>query len=249
MSPWVRPSLESQWPARLVTLCSAARQCANTECSTERDELWVVLRGCLFAAITSEARRYPCVMREDVEDLASNKALELARRAERGDWDPTGRSAGEVVSYIRSTARRALARLCDQRRGLTSLDEHAEWGPRPSGGGAMTGGTSAAPDRLAEAEEFASALLGCLSMLTERARTVWILRGIHDLTTREIAAHPWVRVSPGNVDVILMRVRETLRHCLGAKGLEPEHLPAGSFTHCWLTMSGLVPGPRRALEE
>jgi RNA polymerase sigma factor (sigma-70 family) len=151
--------------------------------------------------------------------------------------------------YIRSTARRALMRLCDQRRGLVSLDEAAEREDPMSGSGRAPRAPSAPPERSAEAQEFVRGLVECLSRLRERARTVWILRGIHELSTREIASHPKIDVSPGNVDVILMRVRESLRDCLGSKGLEPGHLPPGSFTHFWLAMSGLAVNPQEVVEE
>lgn len=89
------------------------------------------------------------------------------------------------------------------------------------------------PERAAESHEFAAGLLECLSHLQPRAKFVWFLRAIHDLGSREIAAHPEVRASVANVDVILMRVRAQLKDCLAQRGLEPGHLPPGSFTLVW----------------
>ncbi len=241
--------VEPRWPIRLIALCSAVRKGAGSGCPEPREELWVLLRDSLLLAITREAARYRGIGREDIHDLASAKALELVSRAERGEWDPTGRSTGEVVLYIRSTARRALLRLMDRRRGQTSLDEADVEEVAVVGRGGLPGAPDPPPERSAETQEFLRGLIDCLSRLRERARTVWVLRGIHDLSTREIAAHPQVGVSPGNVDVILMRVRATLRDCLGSKGLEPGHLPPGSFTQIWLAMSGLATSPAGAVEE
>src|SRR5262249_45355455 len=111
MRPHPRARMEPQWPVRLITLCRAVGTTTAFAGSGDRNDLWVLLRDCLLAAISAEACRFRGVTREDVQDLASNKALELLRRAEQGEWDPTGRSSGEVVLYIRSTARRALMRL------------------------------------------------------------------------------------------------------------------------------------------
>jgi DNA-directed RNA polymerase specialized sigma24 family protein len=89
------------------------------------------------------------------------------------------------------------------------------------------------PERIAEANEFATGLIECLAGLRPRSRRVWVLRAVHDLSTREIAAHPDIVASEANVDVILMRTRAHLRECLGAKGLDQEHLPPGTFTKLW----------------
>lgn len=212
-------------------MCGSLRKSAGPGRQETRTRLWILLRDSLLCALRREAPRHRSVTREDLEDLASAKALDLLSRAERGDWDPAGRSAGEVVAYLRSTARHGLIRLAQQRErdvpleiaGTSDRDRSdPDWSsPLPS------------PERQAESREFASGLLDCLSRLQPRSQRVWYLRAVHDLSSRDIAAHPDVGVTIANVDVILMRTRALLKDCLATKGLHFTSLPAGTFAVVW----------------
>lgn len=234
---------EPLWPGRLIALCVALARASAAERAELRTRAWVLLRDCLHAMLRQEARRFPGVGAEDLEDVASAKALDLLLRAERGDWNPANRSPGELVSYLRSTVRHGLIRLAQQRSRTEPLA-----GPEVAPDECLRRGTPAGaglvgPERAVESDEFAASLLECLGRLRPRSRRVWLLRAVHELGSRDIAEHPQVRASAANVDVILMRVRAHLKECLATKGLEPEPLPAGTFTLLWDRMS------RAAAEE
>lgn len=224
---------EPQWPGRLINMCAALRSAAEAERCELRAKVWNLLRDSLFTALRREAPRHRSVAREDLEDVASAKALDLLARSERGDWDLTNRSHGEVVNYIRSTARHGLIRLAQQNGRTISLDSLSA-----TGGGDETEAPEwrspmPAPDRFVESREFATGLVECLSRLQPRSQRIWFLRAVHEFSSREIARHPDVGVNSANVDVILMRVRAHLTDCLAVKGIDQRHLPAGTFTLLW----------------
>lgn len=224
---------EPQWPRYVVSLCEALRTTGGASRTELRARLWNLLRDGLLAALRREISRFRHATREDLEDLASAKALDLLSRAERGDWDPSGRADGEVVAYIRSTARHGLLRLFSQRSRLVHLDAATPGEGADAEGLADWSSPMPSPECETESDEFASALLECLSHLQPRARFVWFLRAVHDLGSRDISAHPDVRASIANVDVILMRARAHLKSCLAERGLESGHLPPGTFTLVW----------------
>ncbi len=216
-----------------MDLCAALARARDSERSDLRARTWVLLRDCLHALLRQEAARFRGVTAEDLDDVASAKALDLLTRAERGDWSPAQRAPGELVSYLRSTARHGLIRLAQQQARLVPLEGAGE----EDGAVVDRSAPTVAPERAAESREFVARLLDCLGPLRPRSRRVWLLRAVHELASRDIAEHPHVRASVANVDVILMRVRDHLRQCLGAKGLEPEPLPPGTFTLIWDRMS------------
>ena len=234
---------EPRWPLRLIEMCGSLRQAAGPGRDEVRTRLWILLRDGLLCALRRESSRHRSVTRDDLEDLASAKALDLLARAERGDWDPAGRSPGEVVVYLRSTARNGLIRLAQQRE--RSVPMEAEPGADGHGSDTVWSAPMPSPERQAESREFASGLIDCLARLQPRSRCVWVLRAVHDLSSRDIAAHPDVGVTPANVDVILMRTRALLQGCLETKGLTSTHLPAGTFALLWDRVShgttGVVP--------
>lgn len=198
-----------------------------------RARLWAILRESLMAALRRQLAAGSALYIEDISDLASTKALELLRRAERGDWDPAGRTPSEVAAYIRSTARHALIAAARQNRRTEARDPTTEgtledpdwlwpWGERSTG-----------PEERVESREFATGLLHCVGCMRPRSQRIWYLRVVLDLNTRDIATHPDVRLSQANVDVILMRARSHVRECLAARGLPPGHVPRGAFAELW----------------
>ncbi len=233
------PPAEPRWPHHAIALCAAIRSDAAPEARARVWALlWNLLRDVLFANLRQEAARFHTASREDLEDLASNKALELLARAERGEWDPTGRSPGEVVEFLRSTARHALGHLARAHARIAhpsqASDDHRV--ERLSGESTML-----TPEHIAESHEFARCLLACVGELQPRARLVWMLRAVYDLGSRDIGAHPSVGASIANVDVMLMRARAHLRTCLARQGFEPEPLPVGSFSLIWERMRHTTP--------
>src|SRR5215831_4111430 len=96
-----------RWPLRLVALCrklapmSPGMRAADAE---GRSEAWVLLRDALLRFLRHHASQAKEVTQEDLEDLASAKALDLVSRAELGTWALDGRTVGEVGAYLSAVA-------------------------------------------------------------------------------------------------------------------------------------------------
>ena len=85
----------------------------------------------------------------------------------------------------------------------------------------------------AESKAYAEALKRCAETLENRARTIWLFRVFYEMSSKEISTHPEVRIKPGYVDVILQRVRDSLRECMRRKGHDTHQLPTGVFVELW----------------
>jgi len=227
----------ARWPARLIELCEELRRPDRPP--RAREECWVLVRDALVRFLRGYAARQAAVNPEDLEDLASSKALEILVRAESGEWDPRGRHPAEVAGYLATVARNGLSRLAaGQARRPLSLD--AETPDSESLAERLPGG-GAAPDVQMEAREFVEALRECAGRLQPRSRTIWFLRAALDLPSRDIAAHPAVGLNVPHVDVVLQRAREALRECLRARGWTAADFPAGAFAAMWPGLAAFAP--------
>src|SRR5215510_6160439 len=81
-----------------------------------RAELWRLLHAGLFAALRAQAGCVCATSREDLEDIASGKALELLQQAEGRLWSVAGRTPHEVAGFVARVARNGLVDLA-RRRG------------------------------------------------------------------------------------------------------------------------------------
>lgn len=216
-----------RWPARLAEAAVALRG-AGPRRESARAALWPVLHAALFASLRSQAGRVTWVTTEDLEDLASQKSLDLLLRVEEGSWDPGGRVEHEVAGYVARVARHALVDLARRRgRECTAPEDPEAWAdawvrrqetpPRPE-------------DRLA-AREFAEALGDCLGRLAPRARDAWFGRVFLERPSREIASV--LGVTAPHVDVIVQRARAALRRCMEAKGLRADAAHPGALVELW----------------
>lgn len=233
-----RTNLEpNRWPVRVLELCERLAPppdgqpaCARTH-ARARDELWVLLHGALMRYLRDHAGATGRMQREDLEDLASAKALDLATAAEYGRWKVAGRSPAEVASYLSTTARNALV---DAYR-LLGRELPLETDVESSAGDSLL---SSVPDVLSpgamlEAVQYADALADCVDALAPRARAAWMLRVLLDMPTRAIARHPAVGLKAGHVDVILQRCRGAMRGCMRSKGHDTDLMPPGTFALLW----------------
>lgn len=224
----------AEWPVRLVGLCARLRRGGEWR-GCARPEAWLLLRGALARFLRVYAPRVHAAQPEDLEDLASAKALELLLRAESGAWNPDGRHPAEVAGYVAAVARNGLARLAVQlRRELgpaVDAETLASGMPRPHVR------TPATPEAAVEAREFVEALVECVGRLQARARRTWYLRVCCGLSSRDIASHPDVRMTAPHVDVVVQRTREALRTCLAVRGLQPRDFPAGAHAALWDCLS------------
>ena len=213
------------WPLELAAACTELRNAAGDRRDAPRGRLWRVLHASLFAAARSQARRVMAASAEDLEDIASAKALELLGRAEEGAWDPSGRPSHEIAGFVSRVARNGLIDLA-RRRGHeapASSDEGAWDAPLED--------TSATPDEALAAREFVTALAACVGTLAPRSRQVWFRRVFHGVASRELASLTGLQAA--HVDVIVSRARAALRGCMEAKGFCSDDVRPGAFAALW----------------
>jgi RNA polymerase sigma factor (sigma-70 family) len=138
-----------------------------------------------------------------------------------------------VAGYVSTVARNGLLDfLRRSRRRTAPLNNDAE------DGGALMEGMDRqqgqpAPDVIAAGRCFARALCDCVSHLDPRTRLVWFLRVFHELSARDIAAHPEIDIRPGHVNVLLQRGRSSVKQCMRRKGYEARDMPPGTFLELW----------------
>lgn len=72
------------------------------------EPLWLLLNTKLFSHIRSQSRKLGRLTHEDLEDIASEKALDLMRRIDTGKWRPDTASTGEIVNYVSRVARNGV---------------------------------------------------------------------------------------------------------------------------------------------
>ncbi len=232
------------WTRRLHDLLTAL---ADAPEGAERDrvfgEAWPLLRTSLFIRARSHCARYGSVSQDVLEDLASEKALDLLRRIVSGRWDISGHAPGELASFLSTTAHNALVDTLRREGRLV----HPEADPEGPGWDAPSLRASAPvaahlePAGLGiERARFADDLADCVGQLNAAARPVWFMRVMLEMPSKEIADHPEVRKSPGNVDVILQRARTAVRDCMDGKGHDPHHMPQGTFTELWTRFRSLL---------
>jgi len=236
VDPLPREEVAARWPARLIELCEELR--LPDPSARAREECWVLVRDALVRFLRGYAARQAAVNPEDLEDLASSKALEILVRVESGEWDPRGRHPAEVAGYLATVARNGLSRLAGQQaRRPLSLDAETP------GAGSLAErlpGDGVAPDVRMEAREFVEALRECAGRLQPRSRVIWFLRAALELPSRDIAAHPAVGLNVPHVDVILQRARDALRECLRSRGWTASDFPAGAFAAMWPELAALT---------
>jgi RNA polymerase sigma factor (sigma-70 family) len=204
-------------------------------------EAWLVVSTALLRYLRMHASRLSRVSSEDLEDLASQKSLELVDRAVSGSWDPAGYSAAQAATYLSTMARNGLLDWIARERRFARTDREDE---RETSSEFPDETTEAAmalaartdiesPEDSIHRREFTDALCGCVRGLDPRSRHAWILRALFEMTSREIAEHPDVRVQVGHLDVLLYRSRQAVRQCMVKRGHGLDTVPAGAWVELW----------------
>lgn len=222
------------WAEQLVLL---ARQLAGSldddSRARARGELWLLLSAVLARFARSQVHTLGSLSREDLEDLVATKALDLMHRIEQGKLVLGREGDGDVAGFIATTSRNAIIdhlRRERTRRG----DGDASGEPVDVTQLAIDPAHDGdAPTNRVELEELTRALEACVESLAPRARRIWIYRTFLEMSSREIAAHPDVRLTPANVDVIVARTRSTLRDCLKQGGFDASHLAVAGMARLW----------------
>jgi len=206
-----------------------------------RAEAWLLISSAIARYLRFHARRLGKFTREDLEDLASQKSLDLLRRIERGKWRMSGRESSDISGFLSKVARNGLLDLLHQaerryRQPASKLGP-ASGDSKEMDGGAYIEETTASmtdpPDTLVDGREFAAALRGCAEQLNARSLTIWILRVFAEMSSRQIAAHPEVSLKVGHVDVVFQRTRKAIGTCMRGKGYEPQDIPPCAFVELW----------------
>lgn len=221
-----------EWPAELARLLARRTAGVPAPDPALRRELWAILRTALLRALRRKLHRFSAVVPDDLEDLASQKALELLLRAESGEWEVSGRHPNEIAAYIGTVARNALLTHGDRRLRAEAWREGTVE--------ELESAVASPASGRAEASEFVLRLLDCVGALRARSRRVWFLRVLHDMSSRDISAHPEIGLPPNHVDVIAKRAREEIRACLGRHGFSSQDLPAGAYVHVWNRLQELA---------
>jgi RNA polymerase sigma factor (sigma-70 family) len=198
-----------------------------------RGELWLLLSAVLARFARSQVRTLGPLSREDLEDLVATKALDLMHRIESGSLVLSREEDGDVSGFIARISRNAI--IDHLRRERTRRGGNND----PAGSIDVTElaidpvHDGDAPSNRVELEELTRALEKCVENLAPRARRIWILRTFFELSSREIAEHPDIQLTPANVDVIVSRTRTALRACLKQGGFDASHLAVAGMARLW----------------
>lgn len=224
------------WPARLAEWAEALAAAHDSHARTRlRALLWPLLFDALAGFLVAHASHNRAVSHEDLEDLASEKALDLLQRIESGAWNVAGRSSAEISGYVSSVARFGLVDRTRRERRSVALEpgeftwKSSEEHPR----------TAESPSASVEAREFIEALRHCAGALGARARRIWLCRAAYEMSSREIGALPEIGMTPQHVDVVVQRARQAIRHCLSERGHDRIDLPPGAFVALWSAVQAL----------
>jgi RNA polymerase sigma factor (sigma-70 family) len=228
------------WACLLQDLCRELRLRRDDQGRQQAfGKAWDIVFFWLSRHLRFLAPIYEPIDRGDLQDIASQKTLDLLLKAECGDWDPSGRSPGEVGGYLRSVARHALVDHLRQRGRLVAADP-----PESAGleGRAAAAGSWRAPGDPPDTEvrlaEFVAALQGCLGQLSRKKRLMFHLRVLDGLSSKEIAAHPEISLKVGNVDVQLRRIRQQVAGCMRERGHDLRDIPSGTYVQLWIALRG-----------
>ncbi len=173
-----------------------------------------------------------------VHDIASEKAIDLLARLDKGAWDPGRWSPAQLAGLLSRIARNGVVDHIRSLRRLSDLD------PLPCLERGSAQARSETADNGLERRLFAAALRECAGTLQRRARAVWLLRVFLEMPSAEIARHPGVRMRAPAVDMMLMRCRRIIGQCMRGKGFEPKDIPPGAFAVVWKAF-GLDQQPER----
>ena len=238
---------DARWPLELTRLQSEMER-ART--GADRDALrgafWRLLYEALLQKLRFHARAAHSFEPADLEDISSEKALELLARAETGAWSLAGRSASDISGYLSNVARNGWIdhqQRAARRGGRGSALERETEAERADQLGVAS---SAHPLDRPVALDLVEALRACVEGLSPRGRRAWFFRAYYGMSGREIAAHPSVRLNAPHVDVLVQRTRQALRDCLRAKGHDLNELTRCAFLELWELFESLAKREPRA---
>lgn len=220
----------SSWPEELrraVACWRAAERPAERE--RRLGDAWRLLSSAVTLYALAKARRLS-IRREDVRDIVSTKCVELAERLRDGSWRPDDLDDARLRSFLGTLARNAVVDHFRRREAREQpLEAHedeqdARRAPEDT-------------ERIVEGRAFVTALVGCLATLTPRARDIWLLRSLLELSGDDVARHPRVRTTRPAVDMALSRARRALGECMKRRGYSAFVPPPGMVARLWFSLA------------
>jgi RNA polymerase sigma factor (sigma-70 family) len=198
-----------------------------------RGSLWVLVNGAVRGYLHMHSRRLGRISIEDLEDIAADKSLDLLAKMDNQRWRPDSLKSSEIEAYLSAVARNGLIDHLREKGRWSRMSSDREFSAES--GAEPESSVQAVQEAGVESREFARSLRECAQLLSEKSRIIWFFRIFYGLASKRIAAHPEVRLKPGNVDVNLKRSREKIKECMRKKGFEVGEIPAGTFAELWET--------------
>jgi len=140
--------------------------------------------------------------------------------------DLDGRQESEIQGFLSRVARNGLINLLKKsnREVHTNGENRSEQFVEASDGDLHVS-EETPPGRRPRAPGIRKGAAAVRALLNERAQRVWFLRVFCEMSSKQIASHPDVRLEPGHVDVLMQRSRSQVKECMASKGLKPEDMP------------------------
>lgn len=230
--PLLDGAATATWPERVIELCG---DFLGDESAVARErvvgELWLLLHAAIMKYLRIHGRRFSSASAEDLQDIASDKTLDLLRRLDHQLWDPTGAGPGQLCSFVSTLARNGL--IDHLRVEGSKRREEVETADTAAVSPTVLKPRHEEPDARIRRERFTEAIGECSELLKSRTRKIWFMRVLLDMPSKEIAHHPGINMKPAAVDMALSRCRNVIRDCMDEKGFEPEDMPPGVFTTIW----------------
>jgi DNA-directed RNA polymerase specialized sigma24 family protein len=227
------PAPQATWPERVIELGSQWHQ-VDKPSARDRilSEMWMLLNAAISRYLRVHRKRYEYGATEDLQDIASDKSLELLRKIDNHTWDPTDASPGQLCSFLSTLARNGLI---DHMRVIGSKRQDEV---EAVDAGKVLRGTAMQPrheraDAGVDRDRFVEAVGNCAALLRERTRTIWFLRVLLDMPSKDIAHHPGINMKSAAVDMALSRCRTVIRQCMEEKGFKIDDVPPGAFSVLW----------------
>jgi RNA polymerase sigma factor (sigma-70 family) len=228
------PDDRAQWPDRIRTLALAWQHSPDVDQRSRiMVDLWPLVHATLARYVRLHGESIGRVNAEEARDIASEKSVAFLRNLENNTRDLDALHTFQIRSYLSVLARNGLV---DALRRSSRRSAHEV--PEIKRAGVQLAPDSDGAEVNVRYREFQRALCQCVEETTPRARLVWFLRMFLDMPSKTIAVHPGVGMTPPSVDMMLSRMRKTVRECMMTKGFNSDDAPPGTFMALWELLGG-----------
>ncbi len=226
-----------EWSRELVALCG---RIGPRPAVDDRNRAWRIVYFNLARYLRYHAARLGRVDPDDIDDIASQKTMDLMTQVEDQQGSLRTIEPGKVSAFLSTVARNGLITFLKRRHRSVAIADEDEVHPAAVERPEMADSSEAG----AESREYAQALAMCAESLDPRTRRAWFFRAFYGMSSRDIATHPDVDLSVNQVDVRLHRGRRVVRGCMESRGHDTRTMPPGTFIELWQGLSlQLAPVP------